>query len=160
MIKCHRKGARGERRLTWIGVHPGQASRGPYDPRWLNNNTIISPPEDCSVILRMRRACFREAVESRRHCGGPLPCASPRCAHLLAPSRELRPGRSQPCPPDFEPATIGLVSTQVLRPGAKRRDFRLPLSDHRSRDQQHKEDRHQDRGYQPLPKIESVKFGI
>ena len=157
MIKYHHNGVRGERRSTWTGVHLGQASRGPFDPRWLDNDTLSLPPtESAYVILPARRACRREAVESQRHCEGPLPCASPRCAHLPEASREPRPRRSPPCRPGREPATIGVVSTQVARPAAKRRDFRLPLNNHRSGDQRHKKDRRQDRGCQPLTKIESV----
>jgi hypothetical protein len=37
----------------------------------------------------------------------------------------------------------------------KLRDAGSPLNNHRSGDQQHKKDRHQYRGYQPLTKIES-----
>jgi len=48
--------------------------------------------------------------------------------------------------------TIGFLSA------AKLRDAALPLDNHRSGYQKHKKDRHQDRGYQPLAKIECGEF--
>jgi len=100
-----------------------------------------------SVLITgpVRRACGREVGESPRHFERPLFSESPRCALPPAASREPRPGRR----PDREPASMGFLSAVKLRdPGS-------PLDNHRSGDQQHKKDRHQDRGYQPLTKIES-----
>jgi hypothetical protein len=63
-------------------------------------------------------------------------------------------GGDRPRRSDREQVTIGFLSAVRLRAAA------LPLDNHRSGDQQHKKERHQDRGYQPLTKIECGEFGI
>ena len=54
---------------------------------------------------------------------------------------------------------MGFFSAVKLRDPGSLRDPASPLDNHRSGDQQHKKDRHQDWGYQPLTKIECGKFG-
>lgn len=74
------------------------------------------------------------------------------CRGALHPRRHLASlvqGGGPPRRSDREPASMAFTSAVKLRdPGS-------PLDKHRSGDQQYKKDRHQDRGYQPLTKIES-----
>jgi hypothetical protein len=97
----------------------------------------------------VRRACAPKDAEALQHFARPLLCASPRCAHPPAASREPCPGRRPHRCSDLEPASMGFVSAVKLR------DAWLPLNNHRRGDQQHKKDRHQYRGHQPLTKVES-----
>ena len=110
-------------------------------------------PWQAAASYSARRACRRAVRESLQHFEGPLPCASPRCAHLPAASREPCPGRSTA--PAFRSwASVDWFCFWDSPSAAKLRDAGSPLNDHRSGDQQHKKDRHQYRGYQPLTKIE------
>ena len=110
-----------------------------------------------------RRPCRRNAREFQRHFAGSLPCSSPPCADLPAASRGLHPGRS----PLWHSAPwltmTGLVSSErtscLPELIAPVRRGGLPLNEHRSGDQQHKKDRQQYRGHEPLANTEFDDIG-